>query len=54
MDGGAWQATFYGVAKSQIQLSNSHFDFPGEEKHLLDTVADEKDIVEAKRKLKIS
>ena len=27
MDRGAWQATFHGVAKSQTQLSNSHFQF---------------------------
>ena len=27
MDRGAWQATVYGVAKSQTQLSDEHFDF---------------------------
>ena len=25
MDGGAWQATIHGVAKSRIQLSDFHF-----------------------------
>ena len=27
MDGGAWQATYHGVAKSQTQLSNFTFAF---------------------------
>ena len=27
MDSRAWQATVYGVAKSQTQLSNQHFHF---------------------------
>ena len=29
MDKGAWRATVYGVAKSQTQLSDFHFDFWG-------------------------
>ena len=28
MDKGAWQATMYGIAKSQTQLSNLQFFFP--------------------------
>ena len=27
MDRGAWQATVYGIAKSQTQLSDEHFHF---------------------------